>query len=123
MSCTYRPEDIEVITTVRFATPDGEIHNTLAEALAHTPPRPVTYKMWKSDKNDGIVPADIDSCAFLFLPDMDSVRDFEKDSRECGCCVDGIEEPGWYTWNSNLFEWESMIEDVRIILEYLNPEE
>lgn len=123
MNHTYRPEDIEVITTVRFATPDGEIHNTLAEALAHTPPRPITYKMWKSDREDGIVPADLESCAFLFLPDMDSVQDFERDMRECDYCLDGIEEPGWYTWNSCLFEWESMSEDVRIILEYLNPEE
>lgn len=123
MKKTYRPEDIEVITAVRFATPDGEIHDTLAEALAHTPPRPTSYKMWKSDKDNGIIPADSDSCAFLLLPDMDSVQDFEKDMRELDYCTDGIEEPGWYFWNAVLFEWESLSDDMRIILEYLNSEE
>ena len=119
----YRPEDIEVITTVRFATPDGEVHDTLAEALAHTPPRRVTYKMWKPDREIGIVPAGLDSCVFLFLSDMDSVQDFERDMHKEDFCVDGIEEPGWYTWSHTLFKWEVMSDDVRILLEYLKSEE
>lgn len=123
MNRTYRPEDIEVITTVRFATPDGEIHNTLAEALAHTPPHPTTYKMWESDKDSGIVPADPDSCTFIFLPDMDSMQDFKRDMFEIGNCVDGIEDPGWYTWSSDIFVWEPMSAAVRIILEYLSSKE
>lgn len=121
---TYRPEDIETITTVRFATPDGKIHDTLAEALAHTPPRPATYKMWKSDKDNGIVPVtDFESCIFLFLPDAESVLDFERGMREHDYCLDGIEESGWYTWNACLFEWELMSDDVRTLLEYFESRE
>ena len=121
---TYRPEEIEVITTVHFATPDGEIHDTLADALAHPIPRSVTYKMWKADDDEGIVPiTDFGKCAFLFLPDAESVLDFETGMRECDYSLDGIEGPGWYFWSDDLFIWEPMSANVRTILEYLSSEE
>lgn len=120
MKYTYRPEDIEVITTVRFATPDGEIHDTLAAALAHSIPRSVTYKMWRADGGEGIVPVtDFESCVFLFLPDAKSVLDFEDGMRECDYTLEGIEGPGWYFWNEDLLEWEVMRRDIQTILEYL----
>lgn len=117
----YRPEDIEVITTVRFATPDGEVHDTLAEALAHTPPRLTAYKAWKSDPDNGIVPANLESCTFLFLPDANAVQEFEEDMNACDYTLEGIDGTGWYAWNTTLVEWEPMSEDMRTVLEYLLP--
>jgi hypothetical protein len=117
----YNPNEIETIVTVQYRTPDGVVHDTLAEALSYTPPRPIAYKAWKSDPDSGIVPANLESCTFLFLPDANAAQEFEEDMNACDYTLEGIEGAGWYAWNNTLLEWESMSEDMRTVLEYLLP--
>lgn len=105
----YNPEEIEIITTVQFRTPDGEIHNTLIEALNHSPAYKPGYKMWAANKLEGVFETDdIDQAGFVYLPNVRSMEDFINDSQAAGYTVDGIEGEGWYTWDSNNYTWVLM---------------
>lgn len=46
----YKVEDIKIIPYVRFQTPDGVVHETLAEALEHTLVYRPKYKLWATNK-------------------------------------------------------------------------
>ena len=52
----YNPSEIETVVTVQYRTPDGVVHDTLAEALEHTPSPPEPeYEMWASNKREGVL--------------------------------------------------------------------
>lgn len=103
----YNPDEIKTIVTVQYCTPDGVLHETIAEALRHTPSPPEPeYEMWASNKRDGIFDTeDIDQAAIVFLPHAHAVEDFINDSQTRGCIDDGIDGPGWYTWDADNCAW------------------
>lgn len=107
----YNPSEIETIVTVQYRTPDGVIHDTLAEALEHTPVYHPEYKLWAANKLEGVFETeDIEQAGFVFCPDNRSADDFISDCESKGYTVDGIDGEGWYTWDSNNYTWVLMPE-------------
>ena len=107
----YNPNEIETIVTVQYRTPDGVVHGTLAEALEHTPAYHPEYKMWAANKLEGVFETeDIEQAVFVYCPNSRSAENFANDSHTQGCIVNGIDKPGWYTWDSNNYTWALMPE-------------
>lgn len=107
----YNPNEIETVVTVQYRTPDGVVHETLAEALEHTPVYRPKYKLWAVNGDEGVFETeDINLAAFLYCPDTRSVDDFINDSQSEGCTVDGIDGKGLYTWDLNSYAWVLMPE-------------
>jgi hypothetical protein len=99
----YKPEDIEVI--VSFKTPDGKVFNNLSDALSHKP-APL-YRMWRDDpelsKTD-----DLEEAFYVHLPNADAVENFIHDSSLEGNTTEGIDQAGWYHWDSNDFCYHTL---------------
>ena len=109
----YNPNEIETIVTVQYRTSDGVVHDTLVEALEHTPIGCPTYKMLAANEDRGVFETeDIDLAAFVYCPDNRSAEDFTNDCQSEGCTVDGIDGKGLYTWDSNSYTWVLMPEGV-----------
>lgn len=107
----YKVEDIKIIPYVRFQTPDGALHETLEEALEHTPAYRPEYKMWAANKLDGVFETeDIEQAGFVYCPNARSADDFVDDCQSEGYTVDGIDGEGWYTWDSYHCAWVLMPE-------------
>lgn len=107
----YNPNEIETIVTVQYRTPDGVIHDTIAEALEHTPLGCSEYKMWAANKIDGVFETeDIEQAGFVYCPDSRAAEDFINDSQSGDFTVDGIDGAGWYTWDSINYIWVLMPE-------------
>lgn len=51
----YNPNEIETVVTVQYRTPDGVVHETLTEALEHTPVYRPKYKLWAANKLEGVL--------------------------------------------------------------------
>ena len=107
----YNPNEIETVVTVQYRTPDGVVHDTLAEALEHTPVCNPEYKMWACNKLEGVLKTDdINQAEFVYCPNARSVEDFINDCLSEEVTVDGIDGEGWYTWDSNNYAWVLMPE-------------
>lgn len=110
MNTAYGPENIEVV----FRTPDGVVHDSISEALSHlnlilTAPAS-DYEIYNQDPDKGLVKTnDLETCHFVFLPDLEAKEKFFADMEEASYCADGVapdeEEPSWYEWRSDLWEW------------------
>lgn len=109
----YNPNEIETIVTIQYRTPDGVVHETLAEALEHTPIYHPVYRMFASNKDDGVFETkDVEQAAFVYCPDNRSVANFANDCQSEGYTIDGIDGKGWYIWNSDNYAWALMPEGV-----------
>lgn len=98
---TIKPGDIEVI--VRYRTPDGQEFDNLADALSvRAEP---SYKLWQATEDGIHFISSIDECTFAYLPDESAVEDFLEDCEDGGYCRDGIDSPGTYTWDSDMWRW------------------
>lgn len=107
----YNPNEIETIVTVQYRTPDGVVHDTLAEALEHISICHPTYKVLAANEDRGVFETeDIDLAAFVYCPDNRSVDDFINDCQSKGNTVEGIDGEGWYTWDWNNCTWVLMPE-------------
>jgi hypothetical protein len=124
MNTIYSPEDIEVV----FRTPDGTIHDSILEALSHlnlTPTVPASdYEMYNQDPTKGLIKTDdLESCHFVFLPDLGAKEKFFADMEEAEYTTDGVapdeEEPAWYEWCSELWEWVHISGSMAKVLDYL----
>lgn len=116
----YNPNEIETIVTVQYRTSDGVVHDTLVEALEHTPIGCPKYKMWAANKIDGVFETeDVEQASFIYCPDNRSVDDFINDCQSEGNTVDGIDSKGLYTWDSNNYVWVLMPEGAISLFENL----
>lgn len=114
----YNPNEIETIVTVQYRTSDGVVHDTLVEALEHTPIGCPTYKVLSANEDRGVFETeDIDLAAFVYCPDNRSVEDFINDCQSEGYTVDGIDGKGLYTWDSNNCAWVLMPEGAITLFE------
>ena len=103
----YKIEDIKIIPYVRFQTPDGALHETMEEALAHRPPhcKPGQYVMWCFSEGK-YEHADLPNEAVLiFIFDNDGAAEFEKDFDWEAAPTDGVAGPGWYAWDYTERTW------------------
>lgn len=120
----YNPNEIETIVTVQYRTPDGEIYNTIAEALGYRQLTKPGYTAWKEDPEKGIAPTDdLESCAFVHLPDEKALDDFLAEMEVIGCTTDGITETGWYEWYSECWEWRPLSSAVEEIFKILQSKD
>lgn len=116
----YNPNEIETIVTVQYRTPDGVVHDTLAEALGHTAIYHPVYRMFASNKLEGVFETKgIDEAEFVYCPNNHSANNFINDCQSKGCIVDGIDGEGWYTWDSNNYTWVLMPEGTTSLFENL----
>ena len=116
----YNPSEIETIVTIQFRTPDGVVHETLAEALEHTPVYRPEYKLWAANKLEGIFETDdIEQAGFVYCPNARSADDFVNDCLSEGNTVDGIDGEGLYVWNWNNGGWVLMPEGTISLFENL----
>lgn len=107
----YNPNEIETIVTVQYRTPDGVVHETLAEALEHTPVYRPKYKLWAANKFEGVFETDdIEQAGFIHCPDNRAAEDFVNDCEGKGYTVDGIDGEGWYVWDEDNYAWVRMPE-------------
>ena len=105
----YNPSEIETIVTVQYHTPDGVVHDTLAEALEHAPVYHPKYKLWAANRLEGVFEtADIEQAGFIYCPDNCAAEDFVNDCEGYG--VDGIDGEGWYVWDEDKYAWVCMPE-------------
>lgn len=116
----YNPNEIETIVTVQYRTPDGKIYGTIAEAMGYCQPASPSYTAWKEDPEKGIAPADdLESCAFVHLPNEKALDVFLAEMEENGYTTDGITETGWYEWYSECWEWRPLSHAVEEIFKIL----
>lgn len=116
----YNPNEIETIVTVQYRTPDGVLHETLAEALEHISVYRPEYKLWAANKLEGVFETeDIEQAEFIYCPNNHSAEGFINDCESMGCTVDGIDGEGWYTWDSNNYAWVLMPEGTISLFENL----
>ena len=95
--------ECKITTIIRYRTSDGIEHDTIEAALNHCS-KP-TYRMW-TYAEDGLEETDsFSNCVFAHLPTYEAVKDFINGSADSGNVYEGIEAPGWYMWNSNLFTY------------------
>lgn len=107
----YNPNEIETVVTVQYRTPDGVVHETLAEALEHTPIYRPKYKLWAANKLEGVFETDdIEQAGFICCPDNCAAEDFANDCEDKGYTVDGIDGEGWYVWDEDNYAWVRMPE-------------
>ena len=107
----YNPKEIETVVTVQYRTPDGVVHDTLEEALGHTPVYRPEYKLWAANEFEGVFETDdIEQAGFVYCPNARSADDFINDCQSEGNTVDGIDGEGWYTWDSYHYTWVLMPE-------------
>ena len=103
----YQVKDIKIIPYVRFQTPDGVLHNTMEEALAHRPPhcKPGQYAMWCFSEEKYKHTDLLNEAVLVFISDDNAVVEFE---RSCGweeVNTDGVTGPGWYAWDPSECIW------------------
>lgn len=107
----YNPNEIETIVTIQYRTPDGVLHETLAEALEHTPVYNPEYKLWAANKLNGVFETeDIEQAGFVYCPSNRVADDFVNDCEAEGYTVDGIDGEGWHVWDGDTYAWVRMPE-------------
>ena len=105
----YNPNEIETVVTVQYRTPDGVVHDTLAEALEHTSVYRPKYKLWAVNEFKRVFETeDIESAGFVYCPDDCAEEDFVSDCESKGCTVDGIDGEGLYVWDEDNYVWVRM---------------
>ena len=114
----YKIEDIKIIPYVRFQTPDGTLHNTMKEALAHRPPycKPGQYAMWcfqEGKYNHTDLPQE---ASLVFISNHDGATELMKDFDWEEISTDGVSGPGWYVWVCPEEQWVPIPDNVGEIL-------
>lgn len=103
----YNIKDIKIIPYVRFQTPDGVLHDTMKEALAHRPPhcKPGQYAMWCCSEGEYSPTNERFEAVLVFIFDNKAAADFEEDCDFYGSSSDGVSGPGWYAWDHPEKTW------------------
>ena len=103
----YKVEDIKIIPYVRFQTPDGALHETMEEALAHRPPhcKLGQYVMWSREGDGYSLTNECFEAILVFISTNEAAAEFEEDCDLAESSSDGVAGPGWYAWDYQEKTW------------------